>query len=316
MSLNTPPSHPTPPPLTTTPTSKPSPSTSLPSTDPSSYAESQQFLTSLLSKTLRIAIRDPDRFFTGSFKCIDRDANVILSNAFEHRLPSVAAVQIEGGDGDGEDADGEGEDGVTDGESVLDEAKYGPSDRTVKSPSADIDAAFARFSLGKKINPPEGKIHSTKASVMAPAATTTSTTKSSTQPAATAPAAAAATAEPLPEPSPTPKPAPITNPPSHTPSRTEIELSLSRGEEVTKSSHGVMSRFMGLIVIPGHEIVKVEVEERGRGGMGGVDGSGGGSVRTSMRGGGGGGGGDDVLTEDVFGSRREEEEELAVRTKD
>ena len=280
MSLSTPSSHPT-----TTPTTKPPPSTSLPSTDPSSYAESQQFLHSLLSKTLRIAIRDPDRFFTGSFKCIDRDANVILSNAFEHRLPSVAAVQVEGGDGDGGDV--EGGDGDRDVVEDLPEAKYGSRDRIVTSPSDDIDAAFARFDLGKKINPPQGESPSTKASVTAPVATTIVSTETETPVAAgTAPSATPAP-EPSVAPKPVPIPVPIPVPMSQTPSRAALESALSRGEEVTKSSHGVMSRFMGLIVIPGHEIVKVEVEERGRGEVGA-----GGSVRMGTRG--GGGGDDDV----------------------
>ena len=248
MSLNTVSLHPdSPPPPQTTPAPTPTaePSIPLPSKtqDPSNYAESQQFLHSLLFKTLRIAIRDRDRFFTGSFRCVDRDANVILSNAFEHRLPSASATASTV------------ESVTTVGVAQTSSAR-GDRGSAETSSSVDVDSAGRSSDAGAE--PPSILARDTAS-----------------------------------------KP--------QTTLRAAIETSLSRGEEVTKSSHGVMSRFMGFIVIPGHEIVKVELEERGRGGVG-SDGSS--SVRMPIR----GEGDTEVLTGDVFGSR--EDEELTIRTKD
>jgi N-alpha-acetyltransferase 38, NatC auxiliary subunit len=53
-------------------------------------AEAQQFLESLLDKTLHINVTD-GRLFTGTFRCTDNESNIILSNAFEYRMPSPAA---------------------------------------------------------------------------------------------------------------------------------------------------------------------------------------------------------------------------------
>jgi len=55
-------------------------------------AEATQYLESLLGKMLHITVPD-GRLFTGIFRCTDSDSNVILSNAFEYRLPSKAAEQ-------------------------------------------------------------------------------------------------------------------------------------------------------------------------------------------------------------------------------
>ncbi|KEF62975.1 uncharacterized protein A1O9_00950 [Exophiala aquamarina CBS 119918] len=54
--------------------------------------EAAHFLESLLSKTLHVTIPD-GRLFTGTFRCTDRNSNVIMSNAFEYRMPSKAAEQ-------------------------------------------------------------------------------------------------------------------------------------------------------------------------------------------------------------------------------
>ncbi|KAJ4506382.1 hypothetical protein HRR83_003075 [Exophiala dermatitidis] len=50
-------------------------------------AEATQFLESLLGKTLHVTVSD-GRLFTGRFQCTDSDSNIILSNAFEYRMPS------------------------------------------------------------------------------------------------------------------------------------------------------------------------------------------------------------------------------------
>lgn len=67
-------------------------------------SDSLQFLTGLLGKTLHISILDGRRFTgqqyllapevstkptAGSFKCTDRDTNIVLSNTFEYRKPSA-----------------------------------------------------------------------------------------------------------------------------------------------------------------------------------------------------------------------------------
>ncbi|KAH9211674.1 hypothetical protein DL95DRAFT_392352 [Leptodontidium sp. 2 PMI_412] len=48
--------------------------------------ESETYLTSLLNKTLRVTTTDT-RMFLGHFKCTDSDRNIILSQAYEYRLP-------------------------------------------------------------------------------------------------------------------------------------------------------------------------------------------------------------------------------------
>jgi N-alpha-acetyltransferase 38, NatC auxiliary subunit len=53
-------------------------------------AEAQYFLESLLDKTLHCTAID-GRLFTGTFRCTDNESNIILSNAFEYRMPSPAA---------------------------------------------------------------------------------------------------------------------------------------------------------------------------------------------------------------------------------
>ncbi|KAL3418575.1 LSM domain-containing protein [Phlyctema vagabunda] len=49
-------------------------------------AQAEDYLNSLLNKTLRIHTTD-QRMFLGQFKCTDSDRNVILSQAFEYRFP-------------------------------------------------------------------------------------------------------------------------------------------------------------------------------------------------------------------------------------
>jgi N-alpha-acetyltransferase 38, NatC auxiliary subunit len=53
-------------------------------------AEAQHFLESLLDKTLQVTSAD-GRLFTGTFRCTDNESNIVLSNAFEYRMPSQAA---------------------------------------------------------------------------------------------------------------------------------------------------------------------------------------------------------------------------------
>ncbi|KIV78137.1 hypothetical protein PV11_09885 [Exophiala sideris] len=53
-------------------------------------AEATLFLESLLGKTLHVTVPD-ERLFTGTFRCTDNDSNIILSNAFEYRMPSKSA---------------------------------------------------------------------------------------------------------------------------------------------------------------------------------------------------------------------------------
>ncbi|KIW72204.1 hypothetical protein PV04_00416 [Phialophora macrospora] len=52
--------------------------------------EATQFLESLIGKTLYVTVPD-GRLFSGTFRCTDNESNVILSNAFEYRMPSQAA---------------------------------------------------------------------------------------------------------------------------------------------------------------------------------------------------------------------------------
>ncbi|PMD24623.1 LSM domain protein [Hyaloscypha hepaticicola] len=49
-------------------------------------SQAEDYLTSLLNKTLRITTTDT-RMFLGQFKCTDSDRNIILSQTFEYRLP-------------------------------------------------------------------------------------------------------------------------------------------------------------------------------------------------------------------------------------
>jgi len=49
-------------------------------------AQAEDYLTSLLGKTLRVTANDT-RMFLGQFKCTDSDRNIILSSTFEYRLP-------------------------------------------------------------------------------------------------------------------------------------------------------------------------------------------------------------------------------------
>lgn len=51
-------------------------------------AQAEDYLSSLLNKTLRITTTDT-RMFLGMFKCTDSDLNIILSQAFEYRLPAL-----------------------------------------------------------------------------------------------------------------------------------------------------------------------------------------------------------------------------------
>ncbi|EXJ81422.1 hypothetical protein A1O3_07714 [Capronia epimyces CBS 606.96] len=53
-------------------------------------AEATQFLESLLGKTLHVTVPD-GRLFTGRFQCTDRESNIILSTAFEYRMPPKAS---------------------------------------------------------------------------------------------------------------------------------------------------------------------------------------------------------------------------------
>ncbi|KAL2060769.1 hypothetical protein VTL71DRAFT_9411 [Oculimacula yallundae] len=46
----------------------------------------ENYLSSLLNKTLRVTTTDT-RMFLGQFKCTDSDLNIILSSAYEYRLP-------------------------------------------------------------------------------------------------------------------------------------------------------------------------------------------------------------------------------------
>lgn len=55
-------------------------------------AEATQFLESLLGKSLQVTVPD-GRLFTGTFRCTDNESNVILSNAFEYRMPTEVAVK-------------------------------------------------------------------------------------------------------------------------------------------------------------------------------------------------------------------------------
>ncbi|RPA85302.1 hypothetical protein BJ508DRAFT_412085 [Ascobolus immersus RN42] len=49
------------------------------------YRKTHPFLTPLLLKTIRITTRD-NRIFVGSFKCTDRDCNIILGPTHEYRV--------------------------------------------------------------------------------------------------------------------------------------------------------------------------------------------------------------------------------------
>ncbi|KAE9366842.1 hypothetical protein N431DRAFT_429646 [Stipitochalara longipes BDJ] len=49
-------------------------------------SQAEDYLTSLLNKTLRVTTTDT-RMFLGQFKCTDSDRNIILSQTFEYRLP-------------------------------------------------------------------------------------------------------------------------------------------------------------------------------------------------------------------------------------
>lgn len=55
-------------------------------------AEATSFLTSLLGKTFQVTVPD-GRLFTGTFRCTDNESNIILSNSFEYRMPSMLAEQ-------------------------------------------------------------------------------------------------------------------------------------------------------------------------------------------------------------------------------
>ncbi|KAH7327300.1 hypothetical protein BKA65DRAFT_539930 [Rhexocercosporidium sp. MPI-PUGE-AT-0058] len=48
--------------------------------------ESEAYLHSLISKTLRVTTTDT-RMFLGQFKCTDSDRNIILSHTYEYRRP-------------------------------------------------------------------------------------------------------------------------------------------------------------------------------------------------------------------------------------
>ncbi|MCJ1447715.1 MAG: hypothetical protein MMC23_008226 [Stictis urceolatum] len=58
------------------------------SNDPSATAKA--FLASLLNRQLLIHTSD-SRMFAGEFKCTDNEQNIILSRAYEYRLPSARA---------------------------------------------------------------------------------------------------------------------------------------------------------------------------------------------------------------------------------
>ncbi|RPA87198.1 hypothetical protein BJ508DRAFT_410738 [Ascobolus immersus RN42] len=55
------------------------------------FRSAQPFLTSLLLKTIRVHTKD-GRVFVGTFKCTDRDLNIILSETSEFRPPPVSAI--------------------------------------------------------------------------------------------------------------------------------------------------------------------------------------------------------------------------------
>ncbi|KAH8768831.1 LSM domain-containing protein [Hyaloscypha finlandica] len=59
-------------------------------------SQAEDYLTSLLNKTLRVTTTDT-RMFLGQFKCTDSDRNIILSQTFEYRLPAPPK-QIAGGE--------------------------------------------------------------------------------------------------------------------------------------------------------------------------------------------------------------------------
>ncbi|CAI4218587.1 unnamed protein product [Parascedosporium putredinis] len=50
--------------------------------------EARDYLSSLINKYLRVTSTD-GRIFWGQFRCIDPDRNIILSQTFEYRQPSV-----------------------------------------------------------------------------------------------------------------------------------------------------------------------------------------------------------------------------------
>ncbi|KAI0810361.1 hypothetical protein GGR55DRAFT_136034 [Xylaria sp. FL0064] len=56
-------------------------------TEAPTKAEAEEYLKSLLNKTLRIYVTD-GRMFIGTFKCTDTDRNVIISLTYEYRQPS------------------------------------------------------------------------------------------------------------------------------------------------------------------------------------------------------------------------------------
>jgi len=53
---------------------------------PTPNQQATAYLSSLISKTLRVTTTDT-RMFLGQFKCTDSDRNIILSHTFEYRLP-------------------------------------------------------------------------------------------------------------------------------------------------------------------------------------------------------------------------------------
>ncbi|CAG8981805.1 hypothetical protein HYALB_00004748 [Hymenoscyphus albidus] len=49
-------------------------------------SQSEDYLRSLLNKTLRVTTSD-SRMFLGQFKCTDSERNTILAQTFEYRIP-------------------------------------------------------------------------------------------------------------------------------------------------------------------------------------------------------------------------------------
>ncbi|KAG9249069.1 LSM domain protein [Calycina marina] len=49
-------------------------------------AQAEDYLSSLLNKSLRVTTNDT-RMFLGVFKCTDSDRNIILAQTFEYRMP-------------------------------------------------------------------------------------------------------------------------------------------------------------------------------------------------------------------------------------
>ncbi|KAI1282833.1 hypothetical protein F5Y07DRAFT_394796 [Xylaria sp. FL0933] len=73
-------------------------------TETPTKAEAEEYLKSLLNKTLRIYVTD-GRMFIGTFKCTDTDRNVVISLTYEYRQPSqqklAEAASAAGATGDG-----------------------------------------------------------------------------------------------------------------------------------------------------------------------------------------------------------------------